>query len=103
MIWVGRNGGRWRSLPAEYGKWGSVHKRFKRWADKGVWQMVFNKLVEDADMEWVMIDATIIRAHQHASGAKKGSKTTHEDALVAAFLPRSMRRVMRSATLFDSF
>ena len=81
-------GARWRSLPREYGKWGSAHKRFKRWADKGVWQMVFNTLVEDADMEWVMIDATIIRAHQHAAGAKKGSKTTHEDGLVAAFLPR---------------
>ena len=65
--------------------------------------MIFNKLAEDADIEWVMIDATIIRAHQHAAGAKKGSKTTHEDALVAAFLPRSMRLVMRSATPFDSF
>jgi transposase len=74
VIWVGRNGGRWRSLPLEYGKWGSVHKRFKRWADKGVWQMIFNTLVEDSDMEWVMIDATIIRAHQHAAGAKKGFK-----------------------------
>jgi transposase len=77
VIWVGRNGGRWRSLPGEYGKWGSVHKRFKRWADKGVWQMIFNTLVEDADMEWVMIDSTIVRAHQHAAGAKKGPKTNH--------------------------
>ena len=65
--------------------------------------MVFDTLVEDADMEWVMIDATIIRVHQHAAGTKKGSKTTHEDGLVVAFLPRSMGLVMRSATLFDSF
>lgn len=74
VIWVGRNGGRWRSLPQEYGKWSSVHKRFKRWADKGIWQMIFNTLAKDADMEWVMIDSTIVRAHQHAAGAKKGLK-----------------------------
>lgn len=77
VIWVGRNGGRWRSLPKEYGKWSSVHKRFKRWADSGIWQMIFNTLVEDADMEWVMIDSTIIRAHQHAAGAKGGKKNRH--------------------------
>lgn len=77
VIWIGRNGGRWRSLPREYGKWSSVHKRFKRWADKGVWQMISNTLVNDADMEWVMIDSTIVRAHQHAAGAKKGLKTKH--------------------------
>lgn len=73
VIWIGRNGGRWRCLPQEYGKWSSVHKRFKRWADKGVWQMIFNTLAEDADMEWVMIDSTIIRAHQHSAGAKGGN------------------------------
>ena len=73
-IWIGKNGGKWRCLPEEYGKWGSVHKRFKRWSDKGVWQMIFNTLVEDADMEWVMIDTTIIRAHQHSFGAKGGRK-----------------------------
>ena len=71
VIWVGKNGGRWRCLPREYGRWNSLHKRFKRWADKGIFQMIFNTLAEDADMEWVMIDATIIRAHQCAAGAQK--------------------------------
>ncbi len=74
VIWIGRNGGCWRALPHEYGKWSSTHKRFKRWSDKGVWQMIFNTLAVDADMEWVMIDSTIVRAHQHAAGAKKGLK-----------------------------
>ncbi len=73
VIWMGRNGARWRSLPSEYGHWSSVHKRFKRWSDKGIWQVIFNTLVESADLEWIMIDATIIRAHQHSSGAKGGS------------------------------
>jgi len=71
VIWIGRNGGRWRSLPAEYGKWSAVHKRFKRWSDKGIWQMIFNELALSADTEWVMIDSTIVRAHQHAAGARK--------------------------------
>lgn len=71
VYWIGRNGGRWRALPQEYGKWYSVHKRFLRWADKGIWQMVFNTLAVDADTEWLMLDSTIIRAHQCAAGAKK--------------------------------
>lgn len=74
VIWIGRNGSRWRSLPLEYGHWSTVHKRFKRWSDKGIWQMIFNTLVEDADLEWIMIDSTIIRAHQHSAGAKGGAK-----------------------------
>ena len=71
VFWVGRNGGRWRALPARFGHWNSVHKRFMRWARKGVWQMVFNTLAVDADTEWLMLDSTIIRAHQCAAGAKK--------------------------------
>jgi transposase len=77
VTWIGRNGGRWRCLPEVYGKWSSVHKRFKRWSDAGVWQMIFNTLVEDADMEWVMIDSTIVRAHQHEAGAKKRQNHKH--------------------------
>jgi transposase len=71
VIWIARNGAPWRSLPESYGKWSSVHKRFIRWSKAGVWQMIFNTLASDADTEWVMIDSTIIRAHQHAAGARK--------------------------------
>jgi transposase len=71
VIWIARNGAPWRSLPESYGKWFSVHKRFIRWSKAGVWQMIFDTLSADADTEWVMIDSTIIRAHQHAAGAKK--------------------------------
>lgn len=77
VMWIGRNGARWRSLPPEYGKWSTVHKRFMRWSRKGAWQMIFNALAVNADTEWLMIDSTIVRAHQHAAGAKGGRKTRH--------------------------
>lgn len=77
IMWVGRNGARWRALPAHYGNWNTVHRRFRRWSKKGIWQMIFNTLAVSADTEWLMIDSTIIRAHQHAAGAKGGSKMRH--------------------------
>ena len=60
----------WRDLPDEFGKWNSVFTRFRRWAKKGVWERIFNALIEDPDFEHLIIDATIVRAHQHAAGAK---------------------------------
>jgi transposase len=71
VMWVARTGAPWRALPKEYGKWPTVHKRFMRWAKAGVWQMIFNTLALDLDNEWIMIDSTIIRAHQHSAGARK--------------------------------
>lgn len=71
VIWIGKNGGKWRSLPKEYGNWNSTHRRFRRWSKAGVWQMIFNELAMNADMEWVMIDSTIVRTDQHATGARK--------------------------------
>ena len=77
VMWIAKTGAPWRDLPAEYGKWATVHKRFIRWAKKGVWQMIFNSLAVDADTEWLMIDSTIVRAHQHAAGAKGGKINKH--------------------------
>ena len=74
VMWLGRTGAPWRALPRVYGRWSGVHQRFRRWAKAGIWQMMFNTLAVDADTEWLMIDAPIIRAHQHAAGATGGSK-----------------------------
>ena len=62
----------WRDLPERFGDLRVIHTRFSRWAKSGVWQQVFAVLVEDADNEYAMIDATIVRAHQHSAGAKGG-------------------------------
>jgi len=75
IIWVAKNGAKWRSLPREYGNWNTAHRRFRRWSKMGIWQMIFNSLVKDSDLEWLMIDSTIIRAHQHSAGAKGGKKS----------------------------
>jgi transposase len=65
-----RTGAPWRDLPPAFGKWNSVFIRFNRWSHKGVWESLFKVLADDPNFEHVMIDATIVRAHQHAAGAK---------------------------------
>jgi transposase len=72
VMWMAKTGALWCDLLTSYGKWSTVHKRFIRWSRNGVWQMLFNTLAAVADTEWLMIDSTIIRAHQYSAGAKGG-------------------------------
>ena len=65
----------WRDLPERFGDFRVVHTRFSRWSKKGIWEQIFQVLSADADNEYVMIDATIVRAHQHSAGAKKKRET----------------------------
>lgn len=74
VMWILRSGSPWRDLPERYGDWKNTHRRFTRWAVSGVWEKVFAVLIKDAKNEYLMIDSTIVRAHQHAAGSKK--KTT---------------------------
>jgi putative transposase len=74
VLWLARTGAPWRDLPETFGHWNSIFRRFSRWAKRGVWSRVLAALSDDPDLEHVIIDATIIRAHQHAAGGKGGFK-----------------------------
>src|SRR5260221_11061812 len=76
MLWIERTGAPWRDLPERYGKWTTIASRFYRWQKAGVWQQILDRLQSQADSEgkldWEIhyVDGTIVRAHQHAAGAK---------------------------------
>jgi len=71
LLWMARSGARWRDLPGRYGNYHTVKKRYYRWIERGVVDIIFQALSEEAELKWLMIDSTIVRAHQHAAGARR--------------------------------
>jgi putative transposase len=80
VLWIVRTGSPWRDLPDAFGEWNSVFRRFSRWSAKGVWWRLFEAMADDPDFEYLIVDATIVRAHQHAAGAQKGGLTIRPSA-----------------------
>jgi transposase len=89
VLWINRTGSPWRDLPEEFGHWHRVYVRYNRWSKKGVWTRLFEVLSQDQDLEYLMVDGSITRVHQHGTPKKKPSRrsrrpipwrTEHEDS-----------------------
>ncbi len=74
VLWIARTGSPWRDLPGSFGNWNTVFKRFREWVKRDVFKRIFDALSGEPDMEYAMIDATIVKVHRHGQGAKGGLK-----------------------------
>jgi transposase len=81
IVWLDRTGAPWRDLPCEYGPWETVASRFYRWRRRGVWDRVLAALQAQAqvrgELDWLLhfVDGSVVRAHQHAAGARRRPAT----------------------------
>jgi transposase len=95
ILWILRTGSPWRCLPERYGSWKTISSRFYRWQQAGIWEHVLAALQRQADAEgrldWSLhfVDSTVVRAHQHAAGAKRG--TRRQRGLVAVGVATARR------------
>ena len=92
IVWLARSGAPWRDLPERYGSWKTVYSRFRKWIDDGILDNIFRILSLEAELTELSIDASIVQAHQHSAGAKKGGLQMKSDIAVEEPAPKSMRQ-----------
>jgi transposase len=103
VLWIVRTGAPWRDLPPDFGTWSNTHRRFIRWRDKGIWEKLFEQLIDEPDMEWLMIDASHVKVHPHGTGAVGGNQDmSHtKGGSTAKYIWPWMRLVCRSELLLQ--
>ena len=74
VFWILRTGAPWRDLPPDYRHWNTTHRRFTRWQEDGHWARLLSEVSDDPDLEWLMIDASHVKVHQHGAGARGGNQ-----------------------------
>jgi transposase len=84
VLWIVRTGSPWRDLPAAFGNWSTVYTRFRDWVAADVFQRLFDAVSDEPDMEYAMVDATIVKVHRHGQGAKGGLRAKPSAAPRAA-------------------
>ena len=70
VLWMGRTGSPWRDLPSDFGYWHRIYVRYNRWSKKRIWERVFKTMADDPDLEYLMVDGSIVRVHQHGATKK---------------------------------
>jgi len=98
IFWVLRTGAPWRDLPERYGPYTTVYNRFNRWRKAGIWDRLMDAIIKAYDGKVQMIDSSLVRVHQHASGAKKRVEIVVWAEAAEASPPKSMRGSTRKAS-----
>ena len=78
VLWIIRTGSPWRDLPADFGHWHRVYVRYNRWSKKGIWERIFTTMSDDPDLEYLMVDGSIVRVHQHGAAKKTNKRLRHK-------------------------
>ena len=104
VFWILRTGAPWRDLPPTYGGWKNTQRRFCRWRDKGLWESLLTELIVEPDYEWLMIDASHIKVHPHAAGARGGNQgmSLTKGGSTPRYIWPWMRLVCRSESLLQT-